>query len=100
MFELLRAPGSVQMECRSTWRSRDCLPKDGTRRWVKKLLEQGPSGQAASVICSGGVSAVMAPPISIHKVWLRRVDSASVQSRIAIRNKTDEIGSGVLVAHA
>ncbi|WP_186544211.1 hypothetical protein [Synechococcus sp. ROS8604] len=78
------------MECRSTWRSRDCLPKDGTRRWVKKLLEQGPSGQAASVICSGGVSAVMAPPISIHKVWLRRVDSASVQSRIATRTKTDE----------
>ena len=77
------------------------LPTEGRNSPLgEKLLEQGPSGQAASVICSGGVSAVMAPPISIHKVWLRRVDSASVQSRIAIRTKTDEIGNGVIVAPA
>ena len=38
----------------------------------------------------------MAPPISIHKVWLRSAHGTSVQWRIAIRNKTDEIGNGVL----
>ena len=41
VVELLRAPVSVQMECRSTWRSRDCLPKDGTRRWVKNCWSRG-----------------------------------------------------------
>ena len=31
-----------------------------------KLLEQGPESQAASEICWGGVSSVMAPPISMN----------------------------------
>ena len=46
------------------------------------------------------MSAVMAPPISIHKVWLRSAHGTSVQWRIAIRNKTDEIGNGVDIGPA
>ncbi len=41
-----------------------------THGW--KLLEQGPESQAASVMCSGGVSAVMAPPISMDTVLVFR----------------------------
>ena len=46
------------------------------------------------------MSAVMAPPISIHKVWLRSAHGTSVQWRIAIRNKTDEIGDDVDIGPA
>ena len=42
----------------------------------------------------------MAPPISIHKLWRRRAKSTSVQWRIAIRSKTDDIRNGVIVALA
>ena len=55
------APGHLRRckrECRSVWRSVDAYQRTSlTGGW--KLLEQGPESQAASAICSGGVSAVM-----------------------------------------
>ncbi len=53
-----RAPRAVQVECRLAWRTDACLPKDQPWSWLR-LLEQGPESQSASVICAGGVSAVM-----------------------------------------
>jgi len=45
-------------ECLLTWRSGNaCQRTSLTDGW--KLLEQGPFSQAASQLCSGGVSAVM-----------------------------------------
>ena len=39
----------------------------------------------------------MAPPFSMYKLWRRRAKSTSVQWRIAIRSKTDDIRNGVIV---
>ena len=47
---------------------KECPPKDQPRSLLR-LLEQGPESQSASVICSGGVSSVMAPPISMDSLW-------------------------------
>lgn len=53
-----RAPRAVQAERR--WRdvSDVYLPSDQPRSLLR-LLEQGPESQSASVICAGGVSAVI-----------------------------------------
>ena len=53
-----RAPEAVQVERRLAWRTIARLPKDQPRSWLR-LLEQGPESQSASLICAGGVSAVM-----------------------------------------
>ena len=84
------------MECRLTWRSGNaCQRTSLTDGW--KLLEQGPFSQAASQLCSGGVSAVMgSSDLDEHIVGALRHIRQSVLRRIASGAAAIDVGDGVL----
>ena len=96
--EGLWTPGHLKgdaVECRLTWLSRNaCQRTNLTDGW--KLLEQGPFSQAASQLCSGGVSAVMGTSdFDEYIVGAVEHIRQSVLRRIASGAVAADVGNGV-----